>query len=67
MSNSDQRDSPIDRCPFCEDEGVESKGRYEGRVLIGGRGMYICPKNDRHRWQNADEKPTTCGVTPIRG
>ena len=34
-----------------------------GRVLINGRGFYTCP--DGHRWQNADETPTTKGVAFI--
>lgn len=42
-------------CPDCE-----QKGRYEGRVLINGRGFYQCPEG--HRWQSADEAPTTKGV-----
>jgi len=49
----------VTECPKC---GL--KGRYEGRILIGGRGFFQCP--DGHKWQNANEKPTTKGV-PLRG
>lgn len=45
----------VSECPDCGE-----KGRYEGRVLINGRGFYQC-SND-HRWQDANEKPTTKGV-----
>lgn len=48
-------DIDVTMCPDCN-----QKGRYEGRVLINGRGFYQCPTG--HRWQNADEKPTTKGV-----
>jgi hypothetical protein len=48
-------------CPEC-DNGT--KGRYEGRILIGGRGVYTCPVCGT-RWQNADEKPSNKGW-PIR-
>jgi hypothetical protein len=56
----DQAMTEIDvtMCPECD-----QKGRYDGRLLIGGRGIYTCP--DGHRWQNADEKPTTKGVALI--
>lgn len=45
----------VTECPECS-----QKGRYEGRVLIGGRGFYECP--DKHRWQDSREKPTNKGV-----
>lgn len=48
----------VTMCPQCD-----QKGRYEGRVLINGRGFYTCPED--HRWQNADEKPTTKGLAFI--
>lgn len=48
---------PLDltKCPACA-----QKGRYEQRVLIRGRGFYVCP--DGHRWQDMDEKPTHKGA-----
>lgn len=45
----------VTECPECE-----KKGRYEGRILIGGRGYYECPEG--HKWQDAQEKATTKGV-----
>lgn len=45
----------VTECPECE-----QKGTYDGRVLIGGRGIYTCPAG--HKWQDADEKPTNKGV-----
>ena len=45
----------VTKCPDCDQQG-----RYDGRVLLGGRGIYTCP--DGHRWQNADEKPTMKGA-----
>lgn len=50
-------DQPIDvtECPECG-----QKGHYDGRVLVGGRGIYRCPEG--HRWQNAYEKPSNKGV-----
>lgn len=56
MSEIDVRD-----CPTCNDG---TKGHYEGRVLIGGRGVYTCPTCGS-KWQDADEKPSSKGV-PIR-
>lgn len=44
----------VDECPECGE-----KGRYDGRVLVGGRGIYTCP--NQHRWQDADEKPSSKG------
>lgn len=45
----------VTECPDCL-----KKGTYEGRVLIGGRGVYTCPEG--HRWQDANEKPSNKGV-----
>lgn len=45
----------VDECPDCG-----KQGRYDGRVLIGGRGIYTCPQG--HRWQDADEKPSEKGL-----
>ncbi len=56
MTEIDVRD-----CPTCNDG---TQGHYEGRVLIGGRGVYTCPKCGG-KWQNADEKPSSKGA-PIR-
>lgn len=50
----------VNDCPDCD-----QKGRYDGRVLIGGRGVYTCPQG--HRWQNMDEKPTTKGIPIPKG
>lgn len=48
----------VTECPDCSE-----KGRYEGRVLIGGRGVYTCPAG--HRWQDMDETLSTKGYIPI--
>ena len=48
----------VTKCPDCDQQG-----RYDGRVLIGGRGIYKCPEG--HRWQEADEKPTTKGTKGV--
>ena len=47
----------VTECPDCGE-----KGRYDGRILHGGRGVYRCPNG--HAWQDANEKPTNKG-TPI--
>jgi hypothetical protein len=57
---------PVDRCPWCEDDGLDARGTYDGRVLRGGRGIYTCPNNPEHRWQNAAETPATCGVAHLK-
>lgn len=54
-------DPPVDRCPFCEDEGRDTTGRYDGRILIGGRGIWRCPIDPEHKWQDANEKPSSGG------
>lgn len=48
----------VTECSDCS-----QKGRYEGRVLINGRGFYQCPEG--HRWQDINEKPSNKGV-PLR-
>lgn len=53
MSESQEPD--VTECPDCLE-----RGRYDGRVLVGGRGIYTCPNG--HKWQDADEKPTNKGV-----
>jgi hypothetical protein len=58
-------DPPVDRCPFCERDSKDVRGRYDGRVLVNGRGVYHCPEDPEHRWQNADEEPSSKGF-PIR-
>lgn len=45
----------VTECPDCS-----QKGKYEGRVLINGRGFYTCPEG--HRWQDINEKPSDKGV-----
>lgn len=47
-------------CPDCN-----AKGRYDGRVLIGGRGIYTCGECGC-QWQNANEKPSNKGVVITR-
>lgn len=42
-------------CPECDE-----KGRYDGRVLVSGRGVYTCPNG--HKWQDGNEKPTSKGI-----
>jgi hypothetical protein len=61
-------DPPVDRCPFCEDDGKITTGRYDGRILLGGRGIYRCPEDSKHEWQDANEEPNTskCGVVILR-
>jgi hypothetical protein len=39
----------VEICPDCF-----APGKYEGRILINGRGYYQCP--NKHRWQDANEK-----------
>jgi hypothetical protein len=53
MTDIDARD-----CPQCDDG---TKGNYDGRVLVGGRGIYTCP-TCATRWQDANEKPSTKGA-----
>jgi hypothetical protein len=48
----------VAECPDCG-----QKGHYDGRVLVGGRGVYRCPEG--HRWQDADEKPTNKGASVV--
>ena len=48
----------VTECPDCQ-----QKGRWDGRVMIGGRGIYTCPNG--HRWQDANEKPSNKGI-PLR-
>lgn len=45
----------VTECPDCG-----KTGRYDGRVLVRGRGIYTCPEG--HRWQDLDEAPTTKGI-----
>ena len=49
----------VTECPDCG-----QKGRYDGRILYEGRGIYRCPEG--HKWQDANEKPSNKG-TPIPG
>lgn len=53
---SDQVD--VTECPDCGETG-----RYDGRVKVGGRGIYACPAG--HRWQNLDEVPSTKGYIEV--
>lgn len=48
----------VTECPDCE-----QTGKYEGRILINGRGVYTCPNG--HRWQDINEKPSNKGL-PLR-
>lgn len=48
----------VDECPDCGETG-----RYDGRVLLGGRGIYRCACGCM--WQDADEKPTTKGIAVL--
>lgn len=50
----------VTECPDCG-----ATGRYDGRVHIGGRGVYSCPNG--HKWQDAKENPDDHGYTPIAG
>ena len=54
-------DIDVTLCPDCEERGTVSHGRYEGRVLINGRGFYTCPTCGC-RWQNEQETPTDKGL-----
>lgn len=58
MTDIDVRD-----CPECDDG---TKGRYDGRVLLGGRGIYTCPRC-AGRWQDINEKPSTKGAVVAPG
>lgn len=63
---SDEADPPpVDRCPWCEEEGRDVRGTVDGRVKIGGRYIYRCPENREHRWQDANETPSTKGFTAV--
>jgi hypothetical protein len=57
---------PVDRCPWCEEKGEDVRGVYDGRILVGGRGVYRCPNDPEHRWQNTDEKPDTSKAVRLR-
>jgi hypothetical protein len=63
---ADPETPPVDRCPWCEDDGLQVTGRYDGRILLGGRGVYRCPNNPTHKWQNADEAPDTSKSVLLR-
>jgi hypothetical protein len=53
----------VTKCPDCD-----SPGKYESRILIGGRGFYTCTNETcGARWQDLEEKRETCGVVPLRG
>jgi ribosomal protein L37AE/L43A len=54
----DQYEQDHAECPDCGE-----KGSYDGRILVGGRGVYRCSACGA-KWQNADEKPSNKG-TPI--
>lgn len=58
-------DPPVDRCPWCEDDGRDVRGTIDYRIKIGGRYVYRCPDNREHRWQDADEKPSEKGFAPV--
>jgi hypothetical protein len=60
-----ESEQPIDArdCPEC-DNGT--KGNYESRVLVDGRGFYVCPVCGT-KWQDANETPSSKGVTLIAG
>lgn len=51
-------DDEHEYCPLCG-----QRGSYEARVLIGGRGVYTCPRG--HRWQDMFEKPDE-KAAPVR-
>ena len=48
----------VTECPDCG-----QKGAYDARVKVGGRGVYRCPGG--HRWQDADETPSTKGYVYV--
>jgi len=50
---------PVDVCPDCG-----QIGRYDGRVHVGGRGVYRCPGG--HMWQDAAEAPSDKGYEPVQ-
>lgn len=52
---------PVDECPDCD-----TKGKYDSRMTLGGRGIFTCP-NCGTQWQNADEKPTNKDAPIIQG
>lgn len=51
-------EAPVDECPDCGETG-----HRDGRVLIGGRGVYRCA--NRHAWQDADETPSAKGTIAV--
>lgn len=48
----------VTECPDCRETG-----RYDRRVVVGGRGIYTCPNG--HRWQDADETPDDRGYVVV--
>jgi hypothetical protein len=59
---SEQASIDVRDCPEC-DNGT--KGDYDGRVTLGGRGVFTCAVCGS-RWQDANEKPSLKGAR-IRG
>lgn len=49
-----QDEFPVNRCPECEKGGLDVRAKLDTRVLVNGRGLYICPQC-RATWQDADE------------
>jgi ribosomal protein L37AE/L43A len=58
--SSHESDFDVGACPDCD-----TQGRYDGRVLLGGRGVYSCPACGT-KWQDADETPSFKGAAIVR-
>ena len=55
----------VEDATICPDCG--SKGKYEGRILLNGRGYYDCTSESCDtRWQDGNEKPSTKGHAVVR-
>lgn len=49
---------PVTECPDCAQQG-----QYDGRIHVGGRGVYRCANG--HMWQDADEIPSDKGYVAL--
>lgn len=59
-------DPPVDRCPWCEEDGRDVRGTIDYRIKVDGRYVYRCPEDREHRWQDANEAPSEKGFVRLR-
>ncbi|HET8682048.1 MAG TPA: hypothetical protein VFM54_09255 [Micromonosporaceae bacterium] len=57
-----EADTPVDVCP---EPGCAQRGAYDGRVHVGGRGVYRCPAG--HVWVDLREAQDDSGYVPVEG